>query len=214
MKQSNPSPQTQARSLVIVLASITCLAYCNVTLNGFTLDDEFVYADNHFVRTLSNLPRLFDPAFFQYSNEDGYRPVCTVTYFLDAALWRTWPGGPHLVNLTLHIVVVCLLFRVFRRLTGHEWAAFVGAGLFALHPMQTETVNCISYREDLLAGVFLTTSWLLYKRSEPGRYWLWVPLAWTAYLLALFSNETAVFFPVLFVAIEATQEDWHWDRPW
>lgn len=188
------------------------MAYGNVVLNGVTIDDEFVYSNNHFVRHLANLPLLFDPAYFQYSNEASYRPVCTVTYFLDAALWREWAGGPHLVNLALHVAVVCLWFHMFRRLTGNPWAAFVGAGLFAIHPVQTEAVNNISFREDLLVGLFLPVSWLLYKRAEANRYWLWAPLGWMAYALGLFSKEMAVVFPILFVLVEATLVDWHWDR--
>src|ERR1041384_2457827 len=81
---SNPSPPT--RTILIALLALTSVVYCNSLRNEFTLDDEFVYSENHWVRYLSNLPQLFDRSYFQHSNEASYRPVATFTYFLDAAL--------------------------------------------------------------------------------------------------------------------------------
>lgn len=185
------------RSAVLVLLALSCLVYANTLLNGFTIDDGFAYADNHFVKHLGNLRHFFSHRYFVYSNEASYRPVCTFTYFVDAALWRGWAGGPHLTNVVLYAAIVAVLFGLFREVTGNSRCAFLGAALFAVHPIHTEVVNGIAFREDLLIALFLPLGWLLFRRSRAGAPWLWLPIAWLCFLLALFSKEMAVIFPVL-----------------
>lgn len=206
MKPSEPS-WLNPRSLLIALAALTCIVYSNSLLNGFTIDDEFVFSDNHFVRHLSNLSHLFDRSYFQYSNEASYRPVCTLTYFLDAALWHDWTMGPHLTNLVMYVGVVWLLFGCFRSITQNQLAAFCGAALFAVHPVHTEVVNNISFREDLLITLLLPASWLLYERAQRGHAWLWIPLAWLCYFLATLAKEMAVMFPLLALLLELKEAD-------
>ena len=196
--------------MLIALAALTCAVYSNTLLNGFTIDDEFVYADNHFTKHLSNLPRLFDSAYFQYSNEASYRPVCTLTYFLDTAMWNGWSGGPHLTNLMLFILTVMAVFGFFQVITKDQAAAFLGAALFAIHPVHTEVINNISFREDLLVGLFVPVAWLCYKRSEEGKPLLWMILSWLAYFLALFSKENAMTFLVLAALLAWTESEGHW----
>jgi tetratricopeptide (TPR) repeat protein len=192
---------------VLALVALTCVVYCNSLLNGFTMDDEFVYSENYWISQFRNLPHLFDRSYFQYSNEASYRPLCTLTYFVDAALWSTWPGGPHLTNLLLYIGTVLIVFFFIRRITRSAWAALFGAALFSIHPIHTEVVNNISFREDLLIGLLLPGSWLLYRRGEDGRAWLWTPLALLVYLLATMSKENAIMFPLLVVLLELAETE-------
>jgi len=187
---------------VILLAALTVLVYANSLLNGFTIEDRFTFSDDYFTKHLRNLPLLFDSGYFQRSNEDSYRPVCTLTYFLDTAMWGDWKMGPHLTNLAIYVLTVMVVFAFYLRLTGNEWAGFFGAALFAVYPIHTEVMNNIAYRGDLLIGLFVPASWLIYKRAERGKVWLWMPLAWVAYLLAVFSNEVAVMFLLLLVLID------------
>lgn len=179
-------------------------------LNGFTIEDEFVYSENHFTKHLGNIPRLFDSAYFQYSNEASYRPVCTLTYFLDTAIWGGWPGGPHLTNLMMFVLTEMVLFAFFRVVTKDQVASFLGAALFAIHPVHTEVINNISFREDLLVGLLVPVAWLCYKRLETGNKWLWLFLSWLAYFLALFSQENAVTFLVLAGLLEWTESEGQW----
>ena len=202
----------RTRVWVLILLALSCLPYANSILNGFVIDDPFVYSDNHFIRSLGNLSHLFDRSYFLYSGEASYRPVCTATYFLDWALWRGWPGGPHLTNVLLYAGLVVLLFFLFRGLTGSQPAAFLGAAFFALHPVHTEVVNNIAFREDLLVPLFLAASWQAFRSGQRGRRWVWLPLAWVSYLFALFSKEGAVVFPVLaavllYAALPAAAEE-------
>jgi Tfp pilus assembly protein PilF len=204
MRTQAPTPKLTGTAYVLILVAVTGLVYANTLMNGFTVDDPFTYSQNNFIKDLRNLPHLFTTQYFQYSNEASYRPVCTLTYFADWALWRTWSGGPHLTNIFLYVCTVLVLFGFYSRLTRSAQAAFLGAALFALHPVHSEVVNNISFREDLLVCLFLPTSWLCYRRSRQGKSWLWMIGAWTLYMAGAFSKELAIIFPVLVVLIE-----WH-----
>jgi len=184
---------------------LTCVVYCNTLLNEFAYDDQFVYANNHWLADLRNLPQLFGHDYLRFSAETGYHPVVTFTYFADGALWWNWPAGPHLTNLLLYTGLVFVLFFFVRDVTGSAWSAAFAAGLFAIHPLHTEVVNSICFREYLLAGLLLPASWLLYKRGLRERQWLWMPLAWLCYFLATLSNKVALIFPVLVVLLEFTE---------
>lgn len=192
---------------MIALTALTCVVYSNSLLNSFTMDDVFVYSDNYWISHFRNVSGLFDHSYFRYSNEASYRPVCTFTYFVDAALWGTWPGGPHLTNLVLYIATVLTVFFFIRRITQSAWSAFFGAALFSIHPIHTEVVNNISFREDLLIALLLPGSWLLYRRGGGATAWFWTPLAWCCYLLATLSKENAIMFPLLVVLIELAEND-------
>jgi tetratricopeptide (TPR) repeat protein len=206
-------PPASGRHSVAVLVAVTVALYANTLLNGFTIDDGFTYADNPFAHNLANVIHLFDARYFAGSNEATYRPLCTLTYFLDAALWGNWSGGPHLTNLALVASMVAALFAMFRALTGSQRAAFLGAALFALHPVHAEAVNNISFREDLLACLLLPLSWLAYHRATRSRARLFLPLAWTSYLLAALSKELALVFPVLVLLLEAAPAARQWRHP-
>jgi tetratricopeptide (TPR) repeat protein len=201
------------RRTVMVLIAVTVALYANTLLNGFTIDDGFTYADNPFVHNLANVVHLFDARYFTGSNEATYRPLCTLTYLLDAALWGGWSGGPHLTNLVLYTAIVAALFTMFRTLTGSQRAAFLGAALFALHPVHAEAVNNISFREDLLTCLLLPLSWLAYHHATRSRAWLFLPLAWLSFLLAALSKELALVFPVLVLLLEAAPAARRWRHP-
>jgi hypothetical protein len=67
------------------------------------------------------------------------------------------PGPHHLVNLLLHLINSALLFLVLKRMTGAHWHSTAVAALFALHPLQVDTVAWVSERKNLLCGLF----WML-----------------------------------------------------
>jgi len=71
-----------------------------------------------------------------------------------------------------------------------------------VHPLHTEAVNNISFREDLIVCLLLPACWLLYRGGERGRAEPRIAMAWCCYLLAALSKELAIIFPVLAVLLE------------
>lgn len=122
------------------------------------------------------------------------RPLTYLTFWLNQAIGGRNPFGYHLLNLALHIAVVLLLFAVLQRLIPRR-AAFIGALIFAVHPIQSEPVAYIFARAILLAALFCLLSlraWL------DGRRWLAV--LWFA--VALLGKEEAAAFPLVLCLIE------------
>src|SRR5205823_6815130 len=97
------------------------------------------------------------------------------SYALDRRLWGDRSFGYHLTNVVLHVVAVLLLYAFLRRtlddagLARAELAAFTGAALFAVHPLQSEAVGYISGRSELLCAVWFLATLLIARRAIVDR---------------------------------------------
>ncbi len=193
LPQFSPLKTPGTKVLSVILAFVSVCVFLNAIQHGFVYDDIGVIEDNYFVRSLSNLPRLLGREYFQLSHELTYRPVVTLSYMLDYALWQLNPFGYHLTNVVLHAASVVTFFLLMLRLVRTRATAVLAAVLFSIHPCVTEAVNAVGYREDVLAALFCFLSCLCLSLS---RRWVYYPLSLFAYALALFSKETALVAPL------------------
>ena len=197
---------------LILLFTITFITYANSLQNGFVYDDVFTITDNYFIRDWGNFPAFFTDDYFKYSGEVTYRPVVTFSYFIDYSLWHLNPTGFHLTNILLHAVTGALVYLLVSAVSRSRTTAFLTSTLFALHPILTEAVNGISYREDLFATIFFLSSILLFKQSaihnpqSKIRNYLY-PLSLFSYLLALCSKEVAITLPLIIFLLDWLLED-------
>jgi 4-amino-4-deoxy-L-arabinose transferase-like glycosyltransferase len=130
-----------------------------------------------------------------------FRPIVSVSFWLDHALWGLRPFGYHLTNLLLHLAATLLAYGVARRLLGVGPAAWGAAAIFALHPCHTEAIAWVSGRTDLLSSVsYLAAAALcLEARERGGGRWPWIAAALAAFGLALLAKEMAVTLPAVLV---------------
>jgi tetratricopeptide (TPR) repeat protein len=116
--------------------------------------------------------------FFPGGKSSYYRPLITLTFQFDKYVWGLHESFMHLENILFHLVNTMLVYGISRSLAEHiegkqrEILPFVAAMLFAVHPINTETVNWISARGDLLAASFVYASLYvllaaLKRRSTP-----------------------------------------------
>ncbi len=181
-----------AARLLLVLASLA--VYQHVRDFGFVHDDHVQLEANPWLRGPAKIVELFRQPLWGFLGERGeasnyYRPLFGVA---NAVQWRLFDGSPagfHLVSLLLHVLVVQLAFGVARRLGAPVIAAALGAALFALHPVQAETVSWVAAQGDLLCALALLAA-LLALLARRG--WRW--LAPCGYLLACLFKESAVPF--------------------
>ncbi len=144
--------------------------------------------------------------------ENVSRPLVSLWYFIDHAIWGPAPFGYHVTSVLLHMLNVALLFLFTRgvaidRLRDEGMArerravlaAGVAATLFAVHPMMTEAVGYISGRSDLLSGTFMLLSFVTVRQWLNTDRSLWLMVALAAFFLALSAKETAIVLPVLFL---------------
>ncbi len=86
-----------------------------------------------------------------------WHPLTWLSHMLDYQLFGLNPAGHHLTNLLLHLANVLLLFGVLHQMTGAVWRSALVAALFALHPLNVESVAWVAERKNVLSTLF----WLL-----------------------------------------------------
>ena len=147
---------------ILLLLFVTIGIYSNSLQNSFVYDDDGTIVSNNFVKNWGNVPKIFTQDYFSLSNEATYRPMVTLSYFLDYSFWQLNPFGYHLTNLLFHIVNTILIYFLLSLILKSRTIPLFTALLFATHPIQTEAVAAISFREDLMTMCFFLLSLLLY----------------------------------------------------
>jgi Flp pilus assembly protein TadD len=188
------------------LAALVALAiYLPSLRNGFTYDDRVVVVESRFITDLGNIPKLLSKDYFRRAEEKSWRPVTTLSYFIDHALWGKRPFGYHLTNLLLHAATAGLVVLLLLSCRAPPVAALLGGLLFALHPVATAAVESVSFRDDLLAALFVVSGLAAYRSytggeggSSAGLY-----LGCVFYAAGCLSKENAVVLPALAWAVDA-----------
>lgn len=127
-----------------------------------------------------------------------YRPLLGVTFVFDNIVWGMRESFMHLENVIFHTINVILVFlvaiNVARRYAIDDGLFPLAAALlFAIHPINTESVNWISGRTDLLAGIFILISILILLNALQRTSILMCSVAALSFLLSCFAKEVAVF---------------------
>lgn len=200
------------RITALALFLLTLLAYSNSFQAGFVLDNKPLILSDPRVHaaTTENLQRILDRSYWWPIGEAGiYRPFTKLTYLFNYAVLgnQDRPAGYHVVNFLLHFGNVLLVYLLGLRLT-RDWGLAVAlAGLWAVHPVLTESVTNIVGRADLLAAAAVVGGLLLYLKVAEARgarrlAWL-AGLAATA-LVGMFSKESAAVLLGIVVLHELT----------
>ncbi len=126
---------------------------------------------------------------------DSYRPVLFATYWFEIRAWGRSAAPMHVTNLVLGLLAILGVFLLARRLLGPTSLALVPAAVFALHPVQVESVAYISGRGDLLAGTLAIAAALAALRAADGRR-AWVAVAAQACAAASETKESVIGLPI------------------
>jgi len=184
-----------SKFLQILLIILLCfIIYIPSLLNGFIWDDDQNLFKSPWIQGADGLRVIW------FTNKTyQYYPVDFTTFWLEHKLWGLNPFGYHVVNLFLHILNALLVFWVVRKL--YKRLAFSVALLFAVHPIQVETVAWITERKNLLSLFFFLLAILAYLRFDRIRRIRYYLLTVVMFVCALLSKSIAVcfiFFPVLY----------------
>ena len=132
-------------------------------------DDNYVTA-NAFVRSGVNPTSLRWS--FSYALKDGnyWHPLTWLSHTLDVSLYGMDAGRHHLINVFFHIASTLLLFVALNRMTGAYWRSAIVAALFALHPINVESVAWVAERKNVLSTFFWMLTLLFYAvyHQRPG----------------------------------------------
>ena len=186
---------TRLRWLSGALALAVLVVFANCLLNAFVWDDEQFIVKNVFLTSPRFLPKLLMSNVVAGAGlvSNLYRPLPSLTHFLDVHVWGYQPWAHHLMTVLYHAAASVAVFRLLASLAP-AWPAAIGAGLFALHPLQSEAVAYACGRAESLAILFLCLG-LLASARRPR-------LGWLCAALAMASKEHAVLFPVFLLLYE------------
>ena len=146
-----------------LLLAVTLLAYIPAIMGGYRWDDDAFVTDNPVLCAgLTGLRRLW----FEFGATDQYYPMAYSSFWLEYQAWGYWATGSHIVNVILQGINAWLLWKVLRtlRVPGAWLAAFI----FALHPVEVESVAWITERKNVLSMTFYLLAALAYLKFLGG----------------------------------------------
>lgn len=175
---SDPLPIRRSEGLrtaaiAVGLLVLTLAAYGQVATFEFVNfdDDAHVYENPHVRTGLTADNLVWD---FGIHGPSQWHPLAWISHQLDCTLFGLRPGAHHLSNLGLHAASVVLLWYALLRMTGCAWRSAFVAALFAVHPLNIESVAWVSERRNVLSTLFGMLTLLAYvrytSRISLGRY--------------------------------------------
>lgn len=195
------SPGKRTLILCLLLAAGTLALYSRASHAGFLrYDDDRYVVENPYVRAglhWSTVTWAFTT--FEQAN---WHPLTWLSHALDCQLFGLNPAGHHSINLLLHAANVVLLFLLLQRMTGYTGRSLMVAALFAVHPMNVESVAWIAERKNVLCMFFFLLTLLVYagyvRRLRVARYVVVAVL----FAMALVSKPLAITLPFVLVLLD------------
>jgi hypothetical protein len=185
---------------ITTIALVTIAAYARSFAGGWISDDVTMIAENPVVHSLSaeNLRSILTSR----TDPSNFIPLNFLSHAIDWAVWGPRPAGFHFTNLMLHVLNGVLVYAFVRRFERAPGIAAVAGLLWALHPVQVESVAWISERKNVLSTCFFLLAFHAYlswsTRPRPRTYALFVVL----YAAALLSKVNTIVLPALTIAYE------------
>jgi protein O-mannosyl-transferase len=191
----------RAALFAVLLAGMTLAVFAPVlTLQFINVDDNvYVTGNDHVQRGLTWRNATWALTALEAAN---WHPVTWMSHMLDVTLYGLNPRGHHATSLLIHTLNVVLLFLWLRSMTGALWKSLLVAALFAVHPLDLESVAWIAERKNVLSTLFLLlTLWAYvgYTRKPGILRYLLIALLFT---LGLMSKPMLVTLPFALLLLD------------
>ena len=195
---------------LLLILIIDATLYVRALGYSFVYDDTSQIVQNPTIRSWSYLSQYFTQHVWGYSNvwTSLYRPVFLINLRVCDAIFGLEPSGWHAYALFVHLVNVCLVFLVIRKLlrnyADNNRIALITAALFAVHPVQLETVAWISGMTDAIMTVPLLLGLWGYLEWRDRQRPTWLAFCAFCFALALLTKESGAVLLLLIFAYELT----------
>ena len=187
--------------MVLLLVGIVIIAY------GTVWNFEFVNIDDDLY--LTDYPQIqrglsWDNALWAMTAMKAafWHPLTWLSHMLDTQLFGLNPAGHHVTNLLLHIANVLLLFALLHRMTGALWLSAWVAALFALHPLNVESVAWVSQRKTVLSTMFWLLTLLAYVSYAKKPGWKRYLGMMGIFILGLMAKPMLVTLPCVLLLLD------------
>ena len=200
-EETDEANKTLKVAICIFLMVATFCVYSQVQDHEFiNFDDNRLVTQSSLVQaglTNENIIRVFTTTHF-----GGWAPITSISYMLDYQLYGLNPKGFLLTNLFFHIANSLLLFLILFRMTGAIWQSAFVAVVFALHPLNVESVAWVAERKNVLSTFFLLlTIWAYIRYAEKPttkRY----SLVFLLFAFGLMSKSMVVTLPFVLLLLD------------
>ena len=193
---------------VAVIIAATVWAYVPAIRGGFIWNDDTYVSKNAVLTRAGGFWQIWSlrwkskPTGQEYLTgyTEQYYPLVFSSFWLESCLWgNSNPMGFHVVNVLLHIANALLIWLICRRL-GFSWGLLAGA-VFALHPVEVESVAWITERKNVLSGLFYLLAVLSYLRFDKSGRKLFYLGAFGCFVLALLSKTVTCTLPMVLLLL-------------
>jgi len=157
--------------ICLFLVAVTFTVYFQVGTHEFVVYDDRIYvSENQYVQEGFSTESVQWAFSLKNKDKTYWHPLTWLSHMLDVQIFGLKSGGHLITNVILHALNVLLLFSLLKRSTGCIWRSAFVAALFALHPMNVESVAWVAARKNVLSTTFLLLTLVAYIRyaESPG----------------------------------------------
>lgn len=196
----------------IVLVAATLAAYEPIRHNDFVSYDDTAYITEN-PNVTGEITQESVIRAFTTSHMGNWHPLTMLSHMLDCEIFGLNPLGHHFINVLFHILNALLIFWILTATTDAMWPSAFVAAVFALHPLQVESVAWAAERKTVLSGFFwfLTIAVYIWYTKRPGikRY----ILLFMVYALCIMTKPAVVTLPMVLLLLDYWPlERFNWER--
>ena len=212
--QRTPPGKMRVFSISVLLMVLTLAVYSPVGKHPFIDYDDYLYIVNN-----THVKSGLNWETFRWSltatEQSNWHPLTWLSHALDCQLFGLNPAGHHWTNLAFHILNAVLLFLLLLRVTGATWRSLLVASLFALHPLNVESVAWVAERKNLLSTLFFLLTLGAYGWYVRGlQVWRYL-LVTLLFALGLAAKPMLVTLPFVLLLLDywPLRRVENWSRP-
>jgi len=190
------SPWRQTWFLCLLLIAATLITY-QPAWNGSPVWDDEQHLTSPELYSLQGLQKIWT----QPGATQQYYPLVHTLFWVEYKLWNYRPAGYHFINILLHAGSALLLLSILRTLGLELRTAWLAAAIFALHPVEVESVAWISEVKNTLSGTFYLGAALVYLHYDSHRTkTLYFP-AFLLFVMGLLSKTVVASLPAALLVV-------------
>lgn len=187
--------------LSALLALMVIVCYWPVQEHGFVnYDDPLYVTENQQVQAGLTWEGFLWA--FRDMQSTNWHPLTWLSHMTDWQLFRDQAAGHHWNNVLFHVINTLLLFSLLKGMTGALWQSACVAAIFALHPLNVESVAWIAERKNLLSTGFGLLSLLFYRRYLLRTSWVWYLPVMLAFSMSLMAKPMLVTLPFVMLLLD------------
>ncbi|MDD5614048.1 MAG: tetratricopeptide repeat protein [Candidatus Omnitrophica bacterium] len=184
---------------IFILIILPVLIYSKSVNNGYIWDDDVHIYKNAQIKDFNGLKTIWSK-----NTTNQYYPLTITFFWLAEKAWGLNPKGYHAMSIVFHIANTLLLFWAVKKLFGP--LAFIGALIFAIHPIQVETVAWATEFKNILALFFFLLALLSYLKFDNNKKSKDYIITIGLFLCAVLSKHIAVCFAFIPMAYKWQRE--------